>query len=277
MFLKKGLGFQVTKWPKCRDSSVQSCQLGNDNPKLPNDDLVAVPVDQSQLANDALPIGAKVEIQCRLPENATEGDLSPITDSFVGLKLVRNKMNETYYETPSFCVLLKIIFIFFIKTCDFDGKITFPSDLNVTECRSRLQCGNPPSPPELSKLEIITESDTTRQEHQVQKYACASGHTLKGVQHELINSNFEVELPCVTKDTTNLDEDGNVQFLPPTEWNEPVEWPQCLEIVDSCTELPDIGATFINTTTLPINVGQSLTFKCVDPSKTLMMFAWLST
>lgn len=137
--------------------------------------------------------------------------------------------------------------------------------MNVTECRSRLQCGSSPTPPETSKLEI--SGTDTRQEHQPQKYVCVTGYTLKGVQHQLVNSNFEVDLPCVTKDITDTDEDGNVNFLPPTEWSEPLEWPQCLEIVNSCTELPDIGAEFVNTTALPIDVGQALTFKCVDSSK----------
>lgn len=51
---------------------------------------MVVPVDQNQLVNDALPIGAKVQVQCKMPQNVTEGALPPITDSFVDLKLVRD-------------------------------------------------------------------------------------------------------------------------------------------------------------------------------------------
>ncbi len=73
----------MSKWPKCRDSSVSSCDVSQDNPELPSEDLTVHPTDVS------IAIGDKVEVRCRLEEDAGDDALSPITDAFTKLELVR--------------------------------------------------------------------------------------------------------------------------------------------------------------------------------------------
>jgi hypothetical protein len=70
--------------------------------------------------------------------------------------------------------------------------------------------------------------------------------------------------------TTN--EDETVKFLSPTEWPSPVTWPVCLEIVESCTVLPDsLDNTFTNLTSLPVDVGETVTYSCEEKGKMISL------
>ena len=70
--------------------------------------------------------------------------------------------------------------------------------------------------------------------------------------------------------TTN--EDETVKFLSPTEWPSPVNWPVCLEIVESCTVLPDsLDNTFTNLTSLPVDVGETVTYSCEEKGKMISL------
>ena len=83
----------------------------------------------------------------------------------------------------------------------------------------------------------------------------------------MIESDAKVHLSCRTNDplpSGGSNESEPVNFLAPTEWSNPVEWPICLPIVGNCTELPDLGNSIVNVTALPVAVGDSLKFKCVD-------------
>ena len=64
--------------------------MSSDNPELPSDDLVVIPMDVT------IPIGEKVNVQCSNPSNDSESQSSLITDAFVSLKLV-----STYYCLPN--------------------------------------------------------------------------------------------------------------------------------------------------------------------------------
>ena len=134
----------------------------------------------------------------------------------------------------------------------------------MTACRERRTCATSPTPPEASKL--VAEALSGLKEHQLQTYSCSPGFTLKGIQHPLINQqNFKVELPCVTEDSLTDESVTEVTFLSPTDWSPPVEWPSCLEIKTECTELPEnLAEAFQNVTSLPVAVGEELTFKCLE-------------
>ena len=70
--------------------------------------------------------------------------------------------------------------------------------------------------------------------------------------------------------TTN--EDETVKFLSPTEWPSPVTWPVCLEIVESCTVLPDsLDNTFTNLTSLPVDVDETVTYACEEKGKMISL------
>lgn len=135
--------------------------------------------------------------------------------------------------------------------------------MTEASCRPRLDCGSSPDPPEATNLEK-SETSADLKEHQSQEYNCKEGFSLTGLKHELISEDFKVELPCITDDISVLDENGKVKFLPPNEWKSPLEWPTCLEIVEECTELPNDLDDFVNVTSLPVAVGQTLTFTCKD-------------
>ena len=73
----------MTKWPKCRDASLSGCEVSSENPVLPSDDLI---VDPFEVTVD---FESSISVRCKMPSNATEGQLSPITDAFTKLDLVR--------------------------------------------------------------------------------------------------------------------------------------------------------------------------------------------
>ena len=155
-----------------------------------------------------------------------------------------------------------------MQSCGFDGVIRFPNDVNLTSCRTRRICGDSPTPPEDFNLVANSNSSAAIYEHQTKMYVCKDGYTLDGIKHELVNDNYVVELPCQSNDPiaadTNTTSDP-VTFLSPSEWaNNPQEWPICLEKVENCTELPDLGDSVSNIVPPPVAVGQSIKFKCAN-------------
>ena len=73
-----------------------------------------------------------------------------------------------------------------------------PENINLTSCRDKLECSadSPVPPANLNTSLELTGLDPEK-EHDVQKYQCENGYTLAGITHELINSDGEVELPCI--------------------------------------------------------------------------------
>ena len=75
---------------------------------------------------------------------------------------------------------------------------SIPDSVNMTnrDCRDKLQCTpESPMPPVNNSLELIDPSPEF--EHDIQIYRCKDGYTLEAVEHELINNDGDVELPCI--------------------------------------------------------------------------------
>ena len=86
-----------------------------------------------------------------------------------------------------------------LQACQYDGMIaSIPDSVNMTnrDCRDKLQCTpESPMPPVNNSLELIDPSPEF--EHDIQIYRCKDGYTLEAVEHELINNDGDVELPCI--------------------------------------------------------------------------------
>ena len=73
-----------------------------------------------------------------------------------------------------------------------------PENLNLTACRDKLECSaDSPDPPANLNTSLEFTGSDPEYEHDIQKYQCQTGYTLAGISHELINSDGQVELPCI--------------------------------------------------------------------------------
>jgi hypothetical protein len=128
--------------------------------------------------------------------------------------------------------------------CNYDGEFILP-DEGFTNCRAADAC-TPPDPPATTNL--VAESMGSLKEFDTQRYACNSGFSLEGVQHDLVTvvgSVAKVELTCsVGADASTVD------------------WPECRPDVDSCTEIPSMLGLYTLNTLAEVPVGVSIEYRC---------------